>query len=114
MQGLPSNSLYTVLVQGRNLYAGTLSGLALIQDGHVVRVFKDTNSNLTTNWVTALCVVDSRLFVGTYGGGIFELTSLRRIGWLCRGNGASSGQPERDVERRLAALRGHARRFADV
>jgi len=75
VQGLPSNSLYTVLVQGRNLYAGTLSGLALIQDGRVVRVFKDTNSNLTTNWVTALCVVGSRLFVGTYGGGVFELTA---------------------------------------
>jgi ligand-binding sensor domain-containing protein len=74
VQGLPSNSLYTVLVHGRDLYVGTLSGLALIQDGRVVRVFKGSNSNLTTNWVTALCLVGSRLFVGTYGGGVFELT----------------------------------------
>lgn len=75
VQGLPSNSLYTLLVQGRKIYAGTLGGLALIEDGRVVRVFKDTNSNLTHNWITALCMVGSRLFVGTYGGGVFELTA---------------------------------------
>ena len=75
VQGLPSNSLYTLLLQGRTIYAGTLNGLALIEDGRVVRVFKDTNSNLTHNWVTALCLVGPRLFVGTYGGGVFELTA---------------------------------------
>jgi ligand-binding sensor domain-containing protein len=74
VQGLPSNSLYTLLLQGRNIYAGTLNGLVLIEDGRVIRVFNDTNSNLTPNWVTALCLVGSRLFVGTYGGGVFELT----------------------------------------
>ena len=37
--------------------------------------FKDTNSKLTPNWVTALCAVGPRLFVGTYGGGVFELTA---------------------------------------
>jgi ligand-binding sensor domain-containing protein len=74
VQGLPSNSLYTLLLQGRSIYAGTLNGLAVIEDGRVVRVLKDTNSNLTPNWVTALCLVGPRLFVGTYGGGVFELT----------------------------------------
>jgi len=87
VQGLPSNSLYTVLAQGRNLYAGTLSGLAVIQDGRVVRVFKDSNSNLSTNWVTALCQVGSRIFVGTYGGGIFELTAAGELAELNRGAG---------------------------
>ncbi|HXI74044.1 MAG TPA: hypothetical protein VNG94_00560, partial [Pyrinomonadaceae bacterium] len=70
----PSNSLYTLLLQGRSIYTGTLNGLAVIEDGRVVRVFKDTNSKLTTNWVTALCLAGSRLFIGTYGGGVFELT----------------------------------------
>lgn len=79
VQGLPSNSLYTLSLQGRNIYAGTLSGLALVEDGRVVRVFKDSNSNLTTNWVTALSMVGSRLFVGTYGGGIFELTAAGEL-----------------------------------
>ncbi len=41
--------------------------------GRVVRVFKDSNSKLTHNWVTALCAAGARLFVGTYGGGVFEL-----------------------------------------
>ncbi|HEX7771890.1 MAG TPA: hypothetical protein VF435_05680, partial [Pyrinomonadaceae bacterium] len=39
------------------------------------RVFKDTNSKLTTNWVTALSAVGNRIFVGTYGGGLFELNA---------------------------------------
>ena len=87
VQGLPSNSLYAVLPQGRNLYAGTLSGLALIQDHRVVRVFKDSNSNLTTNWVTALRLVGSRLFVGTYGGGVFELTPSGELVGFAAGTG---------------------------
>ena len=75
VQGLPSNSLYAVLVQGRKTYVGTLGGLAVVEDGRVSRVFKDTNSKLTTNWVTALFAVGPRIFVGTYGGGLFELNA---------------------------------------
>jgi ligand-binding sensor domain-containing protein len=74
VQGLPSNSLYAVATRGRTLFVGTLGGLAEIEAGRVVRVFTDANSRLTHNWVTALCVVGERLFVGTYGGGVFELT----------------------------------------
>ena len=75
VQGLPSNSLYAVLAQGRKTYVGTLGGLAVVEDGRVSRVFKDTNSKLTTNWVTALAAVGNRIFVGTYGGGLFELNA---------------------------------------
>lgn len=75
VQGLPSNSLYTVLSHAGKLYVGTLAGLAVIEDGRVARVFKDTNSKLTHNWVTALCAVGPRIFLGTYGGGVFELTA---------------------------------------
>jgi ligand-binding sensor domain-containing protein len=74
VQGLPSNSLYAVATRGRSLFVGTLGGLAEVEAGRVVRVFTDANSRLTHNWVTALCVVGERLFVGTYGGGVFELT----------------------------------------
>jgi len=74
-QGLPSDSLYTVLQYGRYIYAGTLGGLAQIESGRVVRIFKDSNSNLTHNWITGLCAAGTRLFVGTYGGGVFELTA---------------------------------------
>jgi ligand-binding sensor domain-containing protein len=93
VQGLPSNSLYTLLVQGRKIYVGTLGGLAVIEDGRVVRVFKDTNSNLTHNWVTALCLVGSRLFVGTYGGGVFELTAAGELQSFSSGAGRSVVNP---------------------
>ena len=73
VQNLPNNSVYTTLQVGNKLYAGTLGGLAEIENGRVIRTFKDSNSNLTTNWVTALCYANERLFIGTYGGGMFEL-----------------------------------------
>jgi ligand-binding sensor domain-containing protein len=79
VQGLPSNSTYAVLAQGHSLYAGTLAGLALIESGRVVRVFKDSNSNLSQNWVTSLRAAGSRLFIGTYGGGVFELTAAGEV-----------------------------------
>ena len=75
VQGLPSNSLYAVLGHAGKLYVATLGGLAVVEDGRVARVFKDTNSKLAPNWVTALCAVGPRLFLGTYGGGVFELTA---------------------------------------
>jgi ligand-binding sensor domain-containing protein len=74
VQGLPANGVYSVLSHREFIYAGTLGGLAQIADGRVVRVFKDSNSKLSQNWVTALCETGQRLFVGTYGGGVFELT----------------------------------------
>lgn len=73
VQNLPNNSVYTTLQAGRKLYAGTLGGLAEIENNRVARTFKDSNSRLTTNWVTALCRANERIFIGTYGGGVFEL-----------------------------------------
>jgi ligand-binding sensor domain-containing protein len=73
VNGLPNNSVFTTLRIGAKLYAGTLGGLAEIENHRVTRTFKDTNSNLKTNWVTALCLANERIFIGTYGGGVFEL-----------------------------------------
>ena len=73
VQGLPSNSVYAVWSDAGRVYAGTLGGLAEISLGRVVRVFKDSNSALACNWVTAVRGAGGRLFVGTYGGGVFEL-----------------------------------------
>ena len=73
VQGLPSDQIYTTLFFKRSLFVGTLGGLAQLESGRVVRVFKDSNSKLTHNWVTGLCAAGARLFIGTYGGGVFEL-----------------------------------------
>ncbi|MDT4955385.1 MAG: hypothetical protein QOJ02_3523 [Acidobacteriota bacterium] len=75
VQGLPSDQIYTTLPFKRSLFVGTLGGLAQVESGRVVRVFKDSNSKLTHNWVTALSAAGERLFIGTYGGGVFELTA---------------------------------------
>ncbi len=73
VNGLPNNSVYTTLQVGAKLYAGTLGGLAETEASRVVRTYKDSNSNLKTNRVTALIETNTRVFIGTYGGGIFEL-----------------------------------------
>ncbi|MCI0662767.1 MAG: hypothetical protein L0220_17000 [Acidobacteria bacterium] len=74
VNGLPGPVIYTVLPHRESIYTGTLNGLAEINGSQVTRVFKDSNSKLTHNWVSALCAIGPRLFVGTYGGGVFELT----------------------------------------
>lgn len=71
--GLPNNSVYATLEANGKLYAGTLGGLAEIESNRVIKTYKDSNSNLKTNWVTALISANERTFIGTYGGGIFEL-----------------------------------------
>jgi ligand-binding sensor domain-containing protein len=73
VNGLPSNSTYTTLRIGDSLYVGTLGGLAVIEANKVVRTYTDGNSTLTNNWITSLCSVNNRIFIGTYGGGILEL-----------------------------------------
>jgi ligand-binding sensor domain-containing protein len=73
INGLPSNSTYTTLQVGKKLYVGTLGGLAEIGQNKVVKTWTDANSKLANNWITALCLVNERIFIGTYGGGILEL-----------------------------------------
>lgn len=71
--GLPSNSTYTILQTGKKIYVGTLGGLAEIQQNKIVKTWSDANSKLTNNWITAICLANERLFIGTYGGGVLEL-----------------------------------------
>jgi ligand-binding sensor domain-containing protein len=79
VQGLPDNSVYSVLSHREFIYAGTRGGIAQIAGGRVVRVFKDSNSKLSHNWTQALCAAGPRLFIGTYGGGVFELTAAGEL-----------------------------------
>lgn len=79
IQGLPSNNTYSLCVSDSSIYVATLTGLAKINNGKVTRTYKDANSNLKANWITALELVDKKLFVGTYGGGVYELTSTGEL-----------------------------------
>jgi ligand-binding sensor domain-containing protein len=71
--------VYTTLLVGEKLYAGTIGGLAEIENRRVTKTYTDSNSGLTTKWVTSLCRAGDRVFIGTYGGGIFELLSSGEI-----------------------------------
>lgn len=73
VQNLPNNTVSATAQIGKKVYAGTLGGLAEIEANRVVRTYKDSNSKLTTNWVTSLIFTNERLFIGTCGGGVFEL-----------------------------------------
>lgn len=73
VNGLPANSVFSVAFAHNTLFVGTMSGLAQIENGKVARIFKTSNSELKNNWISALCAVGERLFIGTYGGGVFEL-----------------------------------------
>jgi ligand-binding sensor domain-containing protein len=65
--GLPSNKVFAVLVDGPRVWAGTEEGLALLEDG-AVRVF-GTAEGLPFPAVTALAASDSGdLWIGTMGG----------------------------------------------
>ena len=70
---LPSNTVSTTLLTENSIFVGTLGGLAKIEHGKVTKVYKDSNSPLQNNWITTLCSANSRIFLGTYGGGIYEL-----------------------------------------
>ncbi len=79
INGLPGNSIFSTLFVNNSLYVATISGLAQIENGKVVHIFKTSNSELKNNWISALCSVNDRIFIGTYGGGIFELLPAGEI-----------------------------------
>jgi ligand-binding sensor domain-containing protein len=93
VQGLPSDQIYAALFFKHSLFIGTLNGLAEVESNRVVRVFKDSNSKLTHNWVTALCAAGERLFVGTYGGGVFELAASNDLYGMTSEIGATVVNP---------------------
>ena len=73
INGLPASSVFSALFAQNALFVGTMGGLAQIENGKVVRTFKTSNSEIKNNWISALIEAGDRIFIGTYGGGIFEL-----------------------------------------
>jgi ligand-binding sensor domain-containing protein len=74
VNGLPANSVFSSHFARNALFVATMGGLAQIENGRVSRVYKTSNSELKNNWISALCAAaGDRIFIGTYGGGVFEL-----------------------------------------
>lgn len=67
--GLPSDRVLTVAVDGERVWAGTDSGLALIENGKVARVFKPEDG-LANRVVTGIAVDKNTgdVWIATFGG----------------------------------------------
>ncbi|HEV2495483.1 MAG TPA: hypothetical protein VG204_20695 [Terriglobia bacterium] len=72
-QGLVNNHVYALAASGSRVLAGTLGGLSILDEGHVIANFTTANSGLRHNWITAIAAVGDDWFVGTYGAGILRL-----------------------------------------
>ena len=70
LHGLASNHIYCAASLGKRVYLGTLGGISVLEEDRIAFSWNTANSRLAANWVNALAVLESRLFIGTYGGGI--------------------------------------------
>ncbi len=70
LHGLASNHIYCAASLGKRVYLGTLGGISVLEEDRIAFSWNMANSRLAANWVNALAVLESRLFIGTYGGGI--------------------------------------------
>lgn len=77
--GLVNNHVYTVAAAGREVVAGTLGGISVLENENVAANYTVTTHGLTHNWISALVRVDNDWMVGTYGGGIVRLLSTGRF-----------------------------------
>jgi hypothetical protein len=55
---------------GKARLLGTLGGISVLEEGRIEFSWNTGNSGLAANWIHALAVLGTKLFVGTYGGGI--------------------------------------------
>lgn len=77
--GLVNNHVYALGSAGAEVFAGTLGGVSMLDNGVIRANYTTANSPLTHNWITAVVRVDDEWFVGTYGGGVFRLDT--KGGW---------------------------------
>ena len=71
--GLVNNHVYTLAERDGKLFAGTLGGMSLLQDGLVQTSFTTANSSLLQNWITASAPGRDGMYLGTYGSGVVRV-----------------------------------------
>jgi ligand-binding sensor domain-containing protein len=77
-QGLVNNHVYALGWDGSRVFAGTLGGLSILENGLVKASYTTANSGLRHNWITALAHAGNEWFAGTYGAGVIRLDALGR------------------------------------
>ena len=77
--GLVNNHVYTVGAAGREVIAGTLGGISVLENENVAANYTVATRGLTHNWISAIVRSGNDWIVGTYGGGIVRLLANGRF-----------------------------------
>jgi len=78
-QGLVNNHVYALGASGRQLLAGTLGGISVLDRDQIVANYTTANSELSLNWISAVVPVGRDWMIGTYGGGVVRLDDSGRF-----------------------------------
>jgi ligand-binding sensor domain-containing protein len=71
--GLVNNHVYTVAASGKEVFAGTLGGISVLNNENIEANYTTTARGLPHNWISAVVRTGNDWMVGTYGGGIVRL-----------------------------------------
>jgi hypothetical protein len=71
--GLVNNHVYTVGASGKEVVAGTLGGISVLENENVAANYTVATRGLTHNWISAVVRTGDDWIIGTYGGGIVRL-----------------------------------------
>ena len=77
--GLVNNHVYTVAAAGREVIAGTLGGISVLENENVAANYTIATRGLSHNWISAVVRSGNDWIVGTYGGGIVRLLADGRF-----------------------------------
>jgi ligand-binding sensor domain-containing protein len=71
--GLVNNHVYAVAADGKEVIAGTLGGISVLENENVAANYTVATRGLSHNWVSAIVRTGNDWVIGTYGGGIVRL-----------------------------------------
>jgi ligand-binding sensor domain-containing protein len=71
--GLVNNHVYAVAASGREVVAGTLGGISVLENENVAANYTVATRGLSHNWISAIVRTGNDWVIGTYGGGIVRL-----------------------------------------
>jgi hypothetical protein len=71
--GLVNNHVYSVAASGKEVIAGTLGGISVLENENVAVNYTVATRGLSHNWISAIVRSGNDWVIGTYGGGIVRL-----------------------------------------
>ncbi len=77
--GLVNNHVYTVAAAGKEVIAGTLGGISVLENENVAANYTVATRGLSHNWISGIVRTGNDWVIGTYGGGIVRLMADGRF-----------------------------------